>query len=99
MADPTLTDFLVDLLVDEKLAKAFNKDKAKVLKDRKLDQGIVDKINADDKDGLKEMIGGQQGGGGGGRAKEADRLARKAAALAKKAESLAKKAASLAKTR
>ena len=99
MADPTLTDFLVDLLIDEKLAKAFNKDKAKVLKDRKLDQVIVDKINADDKDGLKAMIGGQQGGGGGGRAREANRLAKKAAALAKKAESLAKRAAGLAKKR
>ena len=77
--DPNLKDFLVELL-----AKAFHKDKAKVLKDKKLAQETVDAINADDKEGLKAMIGGQQGGGGKARAAEANRLAKKAAGLAKK---------------
>lgn len=100
MADDRLTAFLVALCTDETLLGEFQADKEKVLRRKKfaLEEPFITAILADDEDGLKAMIGGQQGGGGKGRAKEANQLAKRAAQLTKSSVDVATSAAALAKS-
>lgn len=100
MADDRLTIFLVALCLDEDLLNEFIADKEKTLRKNKfqLSESQIQAILTEDEDGLRVMIGGQQGGGGRGRAKEANLLAKRAADLSKSSVDVATSAAALAQS-
>jgi hypothetical protein len=97
MADDKLTQFLTDLFFVDKTLEAFEMNRSKALKDAGVSQDTIEIFENNDRDGLKSLIGNNQGGGG-TREREANRLAKRATDLAKTSVDMATSAAALAQS-